>query len=435
MTSAQVELWGKPIGAVTWMAERGLGVFQFTPEFAAGGIEVAPLRMPGREAPYEFPSLSKETFSGLPGLLADSLPDRFGNALIDVWLANQGRAAASFNPVERLCYTGTRGMGALEYQPVLNGSPDKAQKIEVARLAELANRILTERQQLAGHWNNDADERDMARLFRVGTSAGGARAKAVLAWNAQTGEFRSGQTRAGKGFTHWLLKFDGVDANRDRELADPAGFGRIEYAYHLMAVKAGIVMMPCRLHQQDGRAHFMTRRFDRTAAGGKLHYQSLGALQHFDFNQPGAYSYEQAMQTIQALQLPAEDREQQLRRALFNIIACNRDDHVKNIGFVMDREGEWRLAPAFDVVYSYNPQGIWTSRHQMSLNGKRDGFDLSDLLAFGQTAGLKPRKTRAILSEIIEAVQRWPEFAEQAQVHDQQIAAIRHTLRSDPALL
>ena len=429
MTTASVELWGNRIGAVTWVAERGYGVFQYTPEFAASGIEVSPLQMPLREAPYHFAELSWETFKGLPGMLADSLPDKFGNALINVWLAQQNRLEASFNPVERLCYTGTRGMGALEYTPAITGAPTRARKVEVERLVALSNCILSDRENLAGSITGENDARDIEDILRVGTSAGGARAKVVLAWNEQTGEFRSGQVRAGEGFTHWLMKFDGVDENKDKELADPKGFGRIEYAYHLMAEKAGIIMMPCRLHEEGGRAHFMTKRFDRTNAGDKLHYQSLCALQHFDFNMAGTYSYEQALQTIKSLRLRAEDVEQQVRRTLFNIIARNQDDHVKNIGFVMNKEGQWRLSPAFDVVYSYNPQGLWTSQHQMSLNGKRDGFDLIDLIAFGEFAGLKARKMKAIIAEIIETVKQWPDFATQAKVHDEHVIQIQRTLR------
>ena len=429
VTTASVELWGRRIGAVTWVEARGLGVFQYTPEFANSGIEVSPLQMPGREAPYEFAGLNRDTFKGLPGLLSDSLPDRFGNALINVWLANQGRTEASFNPVERLCYTGTRGMGALEYKPAIIGAPTKARKVEVDRLVALSNRVLSDRENLAGHLTGDDDVRDIEDILRVGTSAGGARAKAILAWNEATGEFRSGQVEADKGFSYWLMKFDGIRENKDKELADPQGFGRIEYAYSLMARAAGITMMPCHLHEESGRAHFMTKRFDRTDAGEKLHYQSLGALQHFDFNLAGAYAYEQAIQTIQNLRLPARDVEQQVRRAVFNIIARNQDDHVKNIGFVMDKDGEWRLSPAFDVAYSYNPDGAWTAQHQMSLNGKRDGFELEDLIAFGARAGLKERKLKALVDDICDAVKAWKSFAEQANVFDEHIEQIDRTLR------
>ena len=416
MTTASVELWGQRIGAVTWVAERGIGIFQYTPEFVASGIEVSPLQMPLRETPYDFAELSPETFKGLPGMLADSLPDKFGNALINVWLARQGRTGASFSPVERLCYTGTRGMGALEYKPAIKGSPTKARKVQVDRLVALSNRVLNDREKLAGHLTGEDDTRDIEDILRVGTSAGGARAKAILSWNEQTGEFRSGQIEAGKGFTHWLIKFDGVDENKDKELADPKGFGRIEYAYHLMAQKAGITMMPCRLHEEGGRAHFMTKRFDRTDAGDKLHYQSLCALEHFDFNMAGAYSYEQALQTIKRLNLPADDMEQQVRRTLFNIIARNQDDHVKNIGFVMDKEGEWRLSPAFDVAYSYNPQGDWTNRHQMTLNGKRDDFTMEDFRACVKNASMKRGRAEEIVRQVQEAVLQWKHFSAKSGV-------------------
>ncbi|MGA1342765.1 MAG: type II toxin-antitoxin system HipA family toxin, partial [Hyphomonas sp.] len=266
-------------------------VFQYTPEFAQSGIEVAPLMMPLTDAPYEFPSLSRETFKGLPGLLADSLPDRFGSILINAWLSRRGRDPGSFTPVERLCYTGTRGMGALEFKPLMNDVPTASRKVEIDALVDLANRVLDDRIALEGKFNGVDDQQSIEDILRVGTSAGGARAKAVLAWNPATGEFRSGQAAADRGFSHWLVKFDGVHGNRDREVADPQGFGRIEYAYYLMAREAGIDMQECRLHEEGGRAHFMTKRFDRTETGQKLHMQSLGALMHYAFNIAGLYAY------------------------------------------------------------------------------------------------------------------------------------------------
>lgn len=414
--SARVILWGRDIGAVTWVAARGLGVFQYTPEFARSGVEVAPLMMPLTDMPYEFPSLSRETFKGLPGLLADSLPDRFGNALINAWLSARGHEPGSFTPVERLCYTGTRGMGALEFRPLLSGAPGRARRVEIEPLAALASRVLDDRVALEGKLTGADDQHAIEDILRVGTSAGGARAKAVLAWNPDTGEFRSGQAPAKEGFSHWLLKFDGVQGNKDRELADPQGFGRIEYAYHLMARDAGIAMEDCRLHEEGGRAHFMTRRFDRTSRGGKVHMQSLGALLHVDFNVAGAYAYEQALQAIRRLGLSTADVEQQVRRAFFNVVARNQDDHVKNIAFLMDRTGSWRLSPAFDVAYSWNPSGAWTSQHQMSLNGKRDRFEREDLLAFAGLGGVKKPRARRILGEVSEAVSGWPGAARLAGV-------------------
>lgn len=429
MTTASVELWGKRIGAVTWVPEKNTGVFQYTPEFKASCIEVSPLQMPWRQAPYEFPSLSRTTFKGLPGMLTDSLPDKFGNALINAWLAEQGKDHAQFNPVERLCYTGKRGIGALEFVPTIVGAPTSSRKVDVARLVALSNDILSQREQLHGGLGGSDDARGIEDILRVGTSAGGARAKAVLAWNQSTDAFHSGQLPTQKGFTQWLLKFDGVEENRDKELSDPKGFGRIEYAYYLMAKDAGIRMMPSRLHEEGGRAHFMTRRFDRPDDGGKLHYQSLAALMHYDFEMAGAYSYEQAILAIRKLALPASDIDQQVRRAYFNIVARNQDDHVKNIGFVMNKQGEWRLSPAFDVAYSYNPQGAWTSRHQMSVNGKRDNFVVEDFVAFAKMAGLKKRKALRLLDEVVQAVRGWATYASEAGVLVEHTQRIEKTLR------
>ena len=427
--TARVILWGRDIGAVTWIPDAELGVFQYTPEFARSGIEVAPEKMPLTDVPYDFPALSRATFKGLPGMLADSLPDKFGNALINGWLAARGREPASFTPVERLCYTGTRGIGALEFRPLIKEATGTARRVEIDALVSLANRVLDDRIALEGKLTGEDDQRAIEDILRVGTSAGGARAKAVLAWNPDSGEFRSGHASASQGFSHWLMKFDGVYGNADRELADPQGFGRIEYAYHLMARSAGIEMEDCRLHEEGGRAHFMTRRFDRTPRGGKLHMQSLGALMHYDFNVAGAYGYEQTLQTIKRLGLSMDDVEQQVRRTFFNVLARNQDDHVKNIAFLMDRKGAWRLSPAFDVVYSYNPSGAWTSRHQMSLGGKRDGFDLEDLITFAGVGGVKKAKAKRLLGEVAAAVCDWRRFAEQADMPELDAVRIENAHR------
>lgn len=429
MTTARVKLWGRTIGAVTWLEDRGHGVFEYEPAFVGSGIEVAPLMMKLAPGPFAFPALPREAFKGLPGLVADTLPDRFGNRLIDAWLAGQGRAPSSFNPVERLCYVGSRGMGALEFEPAISRQASRGRSVDVAALVSLANRVLDERAGLAGVFDGVDDQRAIEDILRVGTSAGGARAKAILAWNPATGAFRSGQVAAGDGFSHWLMKFDGVSGNRDKELADPQGFGRIEYAYFLMARAAGIEMMDCRLHEEGGRAHFMTRRFDRTEAGGKLHMLSLAALRHWNFNEAGAHSYEQAIETARLLGLPRHDIDQQVRRAIFNILARNQDDHIKNIAFLMDRSGTWRLSPAFDVAYAWNPDGSWTSRHQMSLNGKRDGFDADDLAAFMRFGGLKPKPAAGLLVNVGDAIARWPEFAAEAGVNVEDIQRIGQAFR------
>ena len=413
---ARVQLWGRTIGAVSMEDGRDHAAFQYDPAFAASGIEVSPLTMPLNERVYEFPALARNTFHGLPGLLADSLPDNFGNTLINAWLATQGRTPESFGAVERLCYVGTRGMGALEFAPGLGPKPRKATKIEIDALVRLASDVLTHRNDLKGNLGGAARGKALNDILRVGTSAGGARAKAVIAWNRETNEVRSGQITAGDGFDYWLLKFDGVTGNKDKELEDPKGYGAIEYAYHRMARAAGVAMSECRLLEENGRRHFMTRRFDRLAGGEKLHMQSLCALAHFDFNLAGAYAYEQALLTIRQLNLPMEAVEEQFRRMTFNIIARNQDDHVKNIAFLMDKVGRWSLAPAFDVTYSYNPTGTWTASHQMTMNGKRDGFTLADFRACAKRALMKRGRAEAIVDEVRAAVARWRHYAERAQV-------------------
>jgi serine/threonine-protein kinase HipA len=422
-TVAAVKLWGRHIGAVSQQDDRDYAAFQYQPDFAASGIEISPIVMPLANRVYAFPELPRETFRGLPGLLADSLPDRFGNALIDAWLTQQGRSPASFNAVERLCYTGTRGMGALEFEPVTGPDAEESERVEIAALVELASRVLARESGVRGSLTAKVERASLARILEVGTSAGGARAKAVIAWNPLTNEVRSGQIEAGTGFEYWLLKFDGVRGNRDRELEDPAGYGAIEYAYYEMAVSAGISMNPCRLLEENNRRHFMAKRFDRRD-GGKIHMQTLGALGHYDYNSAGAYSYEQAFALMRQLGLSTHELEQQYRRMTFNIVARNQDDHVKNIAFLMDKQGEWTLAPAFDVTYSYNPVGLWTAMHQMSMNEKRDAFTLEDFKTCARNIALKRGRAEAILEEVQRAVGRWPEFAERARVAPAQVEQI-----------
>jgi serine/threonine-protein kinase HipA len=413
---AKVQLWGRTIGAVSLEAGQDVVAFQYDAEFARSGIELSPLVMPLSDRVYTFPGLPRITFRGLPGLLADSLPDKFGNALIDAWLATQGRLPESFSAVDRLCYIGTRGMGALEFAPVLGPKPRKSSKLEIDALVRLAGEVLTHRSRLQGHFHGAGQEKALRDILQVGTSAGGARAKGVIAWNRATNEVRSGQIVAGEGFDYWLLKFDGVEGNKDKEMEDPKGYGAVEYAYHLMAKAAGILMSECRLLEENGRRHFMTRRFDRLAGGEKLHMQSLGALAHFDFNQAGAYAYEQALLTIRQLKLPMAAVEEQFRRMVFNIVARNQDDHVKNIAFLMNKQGEWSLAPAFDVTYSCNPSGSWTATHQMTLNGKRDGFTLEDFEACATAALMKRGRAKQLIQQVEMAVKRWPEFAAEARL-------------------
>jgi serine/threonine-protein kinase HipA len=421
---AEVRLWGRRIGAVSWRADLDCAAFQYEPAFVRSGIEVAPLTLPLADPVYLFPELPRRSFHGLPGLLADSLPDRFGNALIDQWLATQGRTPESFGAIERLCYLGARGMGALEFAPMAGPRARKSHPIRIDALVQLASDILADRQGMHGSFASPARQRTLQDILQVGTSAGGARAKAVIAWNPTTNEVRSGQVPADPGFSHWLLKFDGVAGNRDRELEDPRGFGAVEYAYALMAQAAGIRMSECRLLEENGRRHFMTRRFDRGDDGSKRHMQSLAALAHFDYNHAGAYSYEQALQVMRRLDLPMASVEEQFRRMLFNIVARNQDDHVKNIAFLMDKTGTWSLAPAFDLTYSYNPSGAWTAQHQMTVNGRRDGFSLEDLRAVARVAGLRRGAEQGMLEQVTAAVRRWADFAERAGVGADWIAPI-----------
>jgi serine/threonine-protein kinase HipA len=429
MTVAAVELWGTRIGAVALTDSNGVASFEYEPSFLASGIQLAPLMMALAARVYSFPELQRRTFRGLPGLLADSLPDRFGNNLINAWLARQGRTPESFDAVERLCYTGQRGMGALEFKPVQGPSAQTSGAIQIAELVALASEILSQQQGLATSFQGPEREEALQTILRVGTSAGGARAKALIVWNASTGEVRSGQLEAPPGFSHWLLKFDGVSGNKDRELEDPQGYGLIELAYSRMARAAGITMTDCRLLEENGRQHFMTRRFDRDDAGNKLHMQSLGALAHFDYNEPGSYSYEQAFLVMRQLQLPMQALEEQYRRMVFNLIARNQDDHVKNIAFLMDRDGQWSLSPAFDITWSFNPAGDWTATHQMSVNGKRDQFTRADLLAVGRSAQLKRGRAEAIAEEVIAAVRDWPLYAAEANVREESCSQIQASHR------
>lgn len=428
-TIAEVRLWGRTIAAVSLEEGQEIAALQYDPEFARSGIQIAPFMMPLSTRIHTFPALALRSFHGLPGLLADSLPDKFGNALIDAWLATQGRSSESFNAVERLCYTGTRGMGALEFAPVLGPRAQNASKLKLDALVDLASQVLSHRNSLQQSFATDTRHAALAEILEVGTSAGGARAKAIIAWNPKTHEVRSGQVKAPAGFGYWLLKFDGVSGNKDKELEDPKGFTVIEYAYSQMARAAGIEMTQCELLEEGGRRHFMTKRFDRTETGEKLHMQSLAALLHLDFNMADVNSYEQAFDCIKRLELPMAAREEQFRRMFFNVVARNQDDHVKNIAFLMDKAGAWRLAPAFDVTYAYNPAGDWTRQHQMSINGKRDAFTLEDFRACAKTAGLKRGRAEALLDEVVAAVTDWSHHADAAGVSQQNREAIAATLR------
>jgi serine/threonine-protein kinase HipA len=393
------------------------------------GAELAPLMMPLRTGPYQFANLH-ESFGGLPGLLADSLPDTYGNALINDWLRQQGRVPEDFSPVERLCYIGNRGMGALEFRPALRERNSKPERVEVERLVELASAALARREGLSTRLES---EEELNEILRVGTSAGGARAKAVIALNPATGEVRSGQAKAPAGFEHWLMKFDGVSASFDG-VRDPQGYGRIEYAYHLMARRAGITMAKCRLFEEGGRAHFMTRRFDRPGTGGKVHFASLFGIAHLAYAAPGAHShaYEDYFGVIEKLDLPPDARLEGFRRMVFNVLGCNRDDHTKNFGFLMTEGGRWELAPAFDVCYAHNPQaGKWTATHQMSVAGKREDITREDFITIGRRSniGTVP-KLNAVIDQVAAALVQWPEFAAAAGISADHTAKIARALEA-----
>jgi serine/threonine-protein kinase HipA len=424
VNTAIVKLWGSEVGAVSWLSDRVYAIFEYDPAFLKKGFDISPIHMSLDDAGkgdgvFSFPGLNRETFLGLPGLLADALPDKFGDAIIDTWLARSGRDAGSFSPVERLCYTGRRGMGALEFSPPINRLLDLSVPLEITELVGLAQKVMSRRLNLDVEIGNTETENAEAimDILRVGTSAGGVRPKAVIAMDEKSNVV-SGQADVPHGYDYWILKFDGVS---DLELGEPKGYGRIEYAYYLMAKAAGIEMTECRLLEENRRAHFLTKRFDRQN-GKKIHMQSLCGLAHYDFNNAGAYSYEQAFAVMRKLRLSKADAIQQYRRMVFNVIARNQDDHTKNIAFLMNEDGRWKLSPAFDVIYSHNPAGKWTNQHQMSINGKRDHFMLNDLLAVGESISIP--KPFEIVNEVSSAVERWPEFASEAGVRKNRTSEI-----------
>jgi len=429
LTVAAVTLWDTRIAAVSIGPGARYATFQYDPAFVRSGIEIAPVQMPLRAQPYSFPGLPQDAFSGLPGLLADSLPDRWGTALVNAWLASQGREQSSFDVVQRLCYVGTRGMGALEFEPAHEPAVSARADLQIDALVRLASEVLAERAEFVAELSENPDEEAMKEILAVGSSAGGARPKAIIAYNETTGQVRSGQVLLGEGFRHWLLKFDGVSRAGDHGLTDPQGWGAVEYAYSKLARAAGIEMTECRLLEEHGRRHFMTRRFDRPNDGGKLHAQTVGALEHVSYNEPGTYSYEQLLLLIRRLGLGTPVAEQQFRRMVFNILARNQDDHVKNVAFLMDREGAWSLAPAYDVIWAWKPGNPWLGSHQMSVNGKRDGFSVADLRAVAAVASLPRGRAETILAEVGEAVAGWPRVAEEVGVDEPMVEQIARSHR------
>ncbi|MDG1733754.1 MAG: type II toxin-antitoxin system HipA family toxin [Thalassotalea sp.] len=411
---ADVYLWGTLIGSVIW--NKGLGYFEYSKHFQRSGIELSPIKMPLSGKSYSFGDLSEDTFKGLPGMLADSLPDKFGNRLIDQWLERNFREPKSFSPIERLCYIGSRGMGGLEFRPTVGDIKDSVSEVQLSDLVDLANKALQEKNELNATFDDDSQNarRDtVEQIILVGTSAGGARAKAVIAWNKETNVIKTGQAPAGEGFDYYLLKFDGVDGNKDKELlSDPKGFGLLEYAYYLMALDAGVEMNECRLFEENCRSHFMTKRFDRLNGGDKTHMQSLCGMAHYDFNVSGGYSYEQAIGVMRQLGLSAKEIEQFFIRMVFNVVSVNQDDHTKNISFLMDQSGIWKLSPAYDITYS-NGTG-WTSKHQMTINGNARDIQFDDLLAVARFADISNAKAKKMIAKVVSVVSNWSQYAEES---------------------
>ena len=425
-TNAEIRLWGTVIGAVSLDDQNRTADFEYNPSFVQSGIQLSPVVMPLKKGIYRFPDLPYETYHGLPGLVSDSLPDKFGNSIIDVWLSKQGRLPESFNAVERLCYTGKRGMGALEYYPVI-ASENIDEKINVSELVELASMVLRNRKSLnivLDECNKAEMNTALSQIISVGTSAGGARAKAVIAWNPETNEVRSGQTENSKGFEHWLIKLSGVAGNKDKEDEDREDFGIIEYTYYLMAKEAGINMSECRILDDGKNSHFMTKRFDRDDKGNKFHMQTLCAMAHMDFNQAGAYSYEQFFSVMNKIGMHHLDSVEAFKRMVFNIYAFNCDDHTKNISFLMDKQGQWKLSPAYDVSFAYNPNGLWTSSHQMTVNGKRKNFTELDFENCAKFGNLSHREVKNAIADVKAAVSNWKIIAKNTGVSQRRIDEI-----------
>lgn len=421
-TIAAVTLWNKKVGVLLWDETKNIAIFEFEKSFLELNLDISPIHLPinninQTRTVFSFPFLNFETYKGLPGFLADSLPDKFGNQIINSWLAQQGRNPADFNSVERLCYIGKRGMGALEFEPEVSQIKSRSSVLEVAELVAFAKQVLENKTDFHTNIKNNDHFSD---LLQISSSAGGARAKAVIAYNKSTGEVRSGQIDGLDGFDYWLIKFDGVT---NEQLGDPKGYGKIEYAYYLMAKAAGVSMTESALKIENNRAHFMTKRFDRIN-NEKIHMQTLCGLAHFDYNLPGMFSYEQCFQIMRTLRLPYSDMDEMYRRMVFNVMSRNQDDHTKNISFLMDKNGTWSLSPAYDVTFAFNPDNFWLQFHQMTINGKKSNIGLEDVLAVAKNMNIK--KPKDIIKEVKSALQNWKTFANEAKISENQTEEIKN---------
>lgn len=423
------------LGAVSYNTETHVGAFEYFPEFIKTGIELSPIKMPLAKKIYTFPQIDRDTFKGLPGLIADSLPDDFGNAVMNAWIASQGKSTSDISPLQRLQYTGTRGMGALSYTPATKRKNlNASQPIHIESLISIAQDVLDKRSTFNINLSNNGqeDKEAMISLMSVGMSAGGARPKAVLAFNKDFTDVRSGQTDAPNGFTHYLMKFDGVsEHNKNQEtFGDPMGYGAMEYTYYLLAKECGIDMMPCHLINEGKRRHFITERFDRKG-NEKVHVQTLNGLEHVSYKKIGTYSYAELFNTARKLKLSPDDAMQLFKRMVFNVVARNHDDHTKNFGFLLDEHNQWQLAPAYDLAYSYKPNSHWVSKHWMTLNGKQDNFTRDDFYSFEKLSPIfNKRNIDEVLNQTIEAVSQWDKLASEQAVPNSLIKEVSQNLRT-----
>lgn len=425
-TTVEIFLWGKKVGILHQELDKPYAMFEYDSDFVDSNIEIFPLKMKLSKNIYQFPLLTDAPFYGLPGLVSDSLPDKFGNELIENWLALQGKSVNEFTAIDRLCYIGKRGMGALEYKPVIKNIEDINETINVSKIVEFASNILSKRKSIILNAN---EKLTYSQLIQVGTSAGGARAKAIIAWNKKTNEVRSGQILLNRDFDYWIMKFDDVLKNGDYGLDDEPQYTLVEYAYYLMAKDAGINMSECRIYKDGKRNHFMSKRFDRVN-GNKVHMLSLGALTHINYNNPGECSYEYASQCMKQMGLTYKEIEEFFRRMVFNVLAVNQDDHVKNTSFLMDRSGKWSLSPAYDITFSYNLSNKWLRQHQMSINNKLDNITFNDILEAGKNMEIKKSRCIKIIEEVRKTVNNFEIYALKAGVNRKRIEEIQSVLKS-----
>lgn len=423
-TTAEVFLWGTRIGIIHQDLNKAYASFEYDEDFLKSGIEVFPIKMPLSKSVYEFPLLSGEPFYGLPGLVADSLPDNFGNKVIENWLVAQGKSLKDFTAIDRLCYTGKRGMGALEYKPVSTDFENIDEEINVAKMTKFASDILLNRESQI----LSADEKlTYAQLIQVGSSAGGARAKALIAWNKKTNEIRSGQIDLDKDFDYWLIKFDNVENNGDHGLVDDTQYTLIEYVYYKMCIDAGITMSECQIFSSGKANHFLTKRFDRVN-GNKIHMLSLGALAHISYNEPNACSYELAASYMREIGLTQKEIDEFYKRMVFNVLAVNQDDHVKNISFLMSKDGKWHLSPAYDITFAFNKNNKWLRQHQMSVNNKVNNITLEDLLEAGKNMGVKRSKCLKSIEEVKTSIANLEKYANEVGIKQETITYIKNII-------